>query len=177
MTVSDEPLAPGGSRGSASPAMRLRAIPITMFATDGTLSLTDGRLVFAKSRRRVVLDIPLHQMHSVMSSPMGFHIWHGQRRLKFATGEMPTTSAGGISGVGAMGLGVATAQTRAALAEYRASKDLRDNWVSVLTPLVGARPTGLRVRKPWPLWALLLTTVAVALAIIGGIVWYSLATP
>lgn len=42
-------------------------------------------------------------------------------------------------------------------------------WVSLLTPLVGAPPAGLRVPAPWPKWAWMLAIVGVSVLIVVAI--------
>jgi hypothetical protein len=63
-----------------------------------------------------------------------------------------------------------------ALENDRTMRDAREEWADVLGPLLGAPPSGVRVRAPWPAWAVWVSIVVVTMAIAAVIVGIALAT-
>jgi hypothetical protein len=51
----------------------------------------------------------------------------------------------------------------------RESRQFAAMWLSVLTPIVGSPPPGLRVPAPWPKWAWLLAVVGFTVVLIVAI--------
>jgi hypothetical protein len=158
--------------GMESRVELVRGVPITLFTRSGRLRLAGNRLSFTRSRERVVLDVPVSELHSVATSFIGFTVWHGKRRYRFTTHEPQTV----VQGPGIVGATVAAAQLPEALARYREEKQLAQAWRDVLAPLVGPTPDDVRVRAPWPGWAWILTIVAATLVLIAAFVGITLAT-
>jgi hypothetical protein len=162
------------SAAHSSPASLMGRIPITLFMRDGTLALADGRLAFTTSRR-TVFDHPVSGCHSVAASGrVGFHVWHGDRCYKLVPSYTAVSEFHG--GNAAVETVVNVARLPAAFAADRRMRDAREQWIEVLEPLVGAPPPGVRVRRPWPTWAILLVVVAVTLGIVAAVTAFTLLT-
>lgn len=142
-------------------------VPITLFMKDGTLALNDGRLSFA-TRRRTVFDHPVGECHSLAASGVvGFHVWHADRCYKLVPEYTAVHEF--TAGSDAVNLAVNAGRIGKALDVDRRMKDARSQWFGVLEPLVGSPPAGVKVRKPWPTWALWLAIVAVTLVLVAVI--------
>ena len=122
----------------------MRWVPLTLFTVDGELWLHDGRLTFTSSRR-VVFDALVEEFHSVAhGATAGLYVWHGDRRLRFVTGDV----SGRVASTPDSLLGAVDALTRVGsdLERDRENRQRRDAWVDLLTPLVGAPPPGCACR-------------------------------
>jgi len=152
-----------------SSAEFLRALPITTFSSSGKLQLADGRLSFTTGlRHRVLFDVPVNELHSVARSAVtGLHLWHGSTRYRLSVGS-PVY----IPGVGAAAAEAVTGlplDLRGRFEMDRANRATADNWLSLLQPHQTTAPAGVRVRRPWPTWAIWVTVVGVTLALVGVI--------
>lgn len=149
----------------SSSAVLTRRIPITLFMREGTLELADGRLSFA-TKRRTIFDHPVRECHSVAAAARtGFHVWHGTRCYKLVPSYSAVHSLNTSNG--ALDVGINLARVGRAMQADREMRSSREQWIELLEPLVGPVPPGVRVRRPWPTWAILLMCVAVTLAIVG----------
>jgi len=152
-----------------SSAEFLRALPITTFSSSGTLRLADGRLSFTTGlRHRVLFDVPVNELHSVARSAVtGLHLWHGSTRYRLSVGS-PVY----VPGIGTAAAEVVTGlplDLRGRFEMDRANRATADSWLSLLQPHESTAPAGVRVRRPWPTWAIWVTVVAVTLALAGAI--------
>ena len=155
-----------------SPASLTGRVPISLFMKDGTLTLAEGRLSYA-TKRRTVFDHPVDEFHSLApSAAVGFHVWHGDRCYKFIPAYSPVHQL--HSGSDAVNLAVNAARLGKAVEADRRMKGARSEWFDVLEPLIGRPPAGVKVRKPWPTWAIWASIVAVALVIMGVITAFAL---
>ena len=140
-------------------------LPITLTMTDGILTLTDGRLTFA-TKRTTRFDHPIGEFHSVApAAKVGFHVWHASRCYKFVPGHEIVSAVN--SGNDLVDVAANVGQLSRAIAADQRMRDQRDQWVELLRPLVGSPPPGLRVRPPWPTWALMLVVLGVTVMIIA----------
>ena len=71
----------------ASPADLVARVPVAIFIKSGELRLADDRLRFTVSPDEVLLDSPVAELHSVARAVTGIHVWHSDRRLRFAFGK------------------------------------------------------------------------------------------
>jgi len=152
-----------------SDAELLRWLPISTVSTSGTLHLEDERLSFRTSlRKRVVFDEPVEDFHSLsLMMGRGLHIWLGTKRYRLSVGSIvvtPASGADGIAGDFADGA-LAVASLPAAQAHDAHTKALTSQWIELLGPRVGAPPSDLKVRRPWPAWAWWLGIVGVTIVI------------
>jgi hypothetical protein len=149
-------------------------VPITLFMRDGTLALADGRLSF-RTRRSTVFDRPVGEFHSIApSASVGMHIWHADRCYKFIPKWDAVNSINTSSSL--VDVAVNVARMPGALENDRRMRDARDEWAAVLGPLLGEPPAGVRVRGPWPTWAVWLSIIGVTLVIAACIIGIALAT-
>jgi hypothetical protein len=143
------------------------AIPITLFMRSGQLCLDDDRLSF-RTRRKVVFDAPVGELHSVRGvARRGVHVWHGDRRYRLMFGPLSggrTQTVDGVYDAISAPSDVLRSLTGDAIGRY-----LRDDWLARLEPLVGTAPAGLEVKPPWPVWAWWLAVVGATLVIIAAI--------
>ncbi len=165
---STEPSAtPAGAPHHESAASLLGTVPITLFMKDGTLALRDGRLSFV-TRRGTVFDHPVHEFHSLAASGVvGFHLWHADRCYKLVPDYTAVHEFQASSDV--VNLAVNAGRIGKAFDADRKMKDSRGQWFDVLEPLIATAPPGVKVRRPWPTWAIWLTVVGVTLAIVAVI--------
>jgi len=139
---------------------RVTLIGRLRYEREGSLTLADGRLVF--DTHETVFDVPVSELHSVMSSPDGFHVWHGSTAYRFRCG--PASSRDGhLDGSSGIGLALSLLSAPGAFAEQKQSKRAGADWVARLTPAVGQPPPGVKVRRPW-------STLKLVGAIVGGTV-------
>ena len=131
----------------ASRADLLPPIPFTVMMKPGQLRLADGRLRFTSKQHELLLDAPVAELHSVSQAAIGIHVWHGEKRFRFALGNRDRR-AGAVDDVTA----------------------LAASWVATLQPLIGNRPTGLTVRKPWPRWAWMVGILALSVFFVAAVV-------
>jgi hypothetical protein len=155
-------------------ASLLGKVPITLFMRDGTLALDDGRLSF-RTRRATVFDHPVGEFHSFApSASVGMHIWHADRCYKFVPKWDAVHSINTSSSL--VDVAVNAAQMPRALRNDRQMRDAREEWAEVLGPLLGTPPPGVKVRAPWPTWAVWVSIVVVTMVIAAVIVGIALAT-
>jgi hypothetical protein len=147
----------------ASRAELVRGVPLTLLSTSGTLRLQDGRLSFTRTRGTEVFDVPAQELHSVAISAMGLTVWHDRQRYRFAIGNRHTN----VPVNGPVGAVIALAEMPAAVAEYRAGRDLTRAWFDTLSPFAAEPPDGLQVRAPWPLWVWAVSILAATLVLIS----------
>lgn len=152
-----------------SDAEFLRALPITTFSSSGKLQLAGGRLSFTTGlRHRVLFDVPVNELHSVARSAVtGLHLWHGSTRYRLSVGS-PVY----IPGVGTAAAEAVTGlplDLRGRFEMDRANRATADNWLQLLQEHQTEPPAGLKVRRPWPTWAIWLTVVGVTLVLVGAI--------
>ncbi|HLM18001.1 MAG TPA: hypothetical protein VK549_09290 [Acidimicrobiia bacterium] len=126
-----------------SRAELLGTIPVPIASKAGVLRLRNGRLTFTSDDGEIALDAPTHELHSAAVSASGIHIWHGSSRMRFAFGRRE--SAGPDA--------------------RRANQEIAERWVQQLAPMLGAPPSGTRVRRPWPSWAWIAALVIVMFGI------------
>ncbi|HWL42200.1 MAG TPA: hypothetical protein VNQ73_04600 [Ilumatobacter sp.] len=145
-------------------------VPTVIGMRSGTLRLADGRLSF-RNRHRVLWEHPIGEMHSVTSAAsVGFHIWHGSRCYKLLPEWAPVAHL--ATGNPAVDVAAGVARIGEARRTDARSRDSRTNWVNLLAPLVGPPPAGVKVRTPWPMWALMTMVVLVAVLLMAAIaVW------
>jgi hypothetical protein len=160
-----------------SKAELLRFVPITLFSTSGTLRLADGRLRFETAfRHKVLLDAPLAELHSLAPmGTLGFHIWHGRKRYRFSVGTPYVGVSDSYGGTVADTLAEA-ASLPGRFAHDRANRSRTSRWLRLLHARVGQPAPGLRVRRPWPMWAWWCGIVGFTLALVGAITLIVLAT-
>jgi hypothetical protein len=135
----------GSGATAASHAELLPAVPFTMMMKSGELRLAGDRLRFATDDE-VLLDAPLDELHSLAPAVIGIHIWHADKRFRFALGYRDRRT-GGTDDVAA----------------------LTSMWLDILLPLIGVPPAGVTVRKPWPRWAWVLGVIALSAFFIAAI--------
>lgn len=70
-----------------SPADLLARVPVAMLVKSGELRLADDRLRFTVPPGKVLLDAPVSELHSVARAVTGIHVWHNDKRLRFAFGK------------------------------------------------------------------------------------------
>ncbi len=159
-----------------SEATQLRRLPILWGARSGILQLDDDRLRFtARSRNRTVFDLPLRDMHSAQrGATSSLYLWHGRTRYRFVAGNPIYVPGPGELAV-EQAIGLPAARIPGALARERANRDTADRWIELLQPGLGAPPPGLRVPRPWPRWAWLLTTLGAGLLVCAIIAAVTLA--
>lgn len=145
----------------SSHAYLLPPIPLTMAMKPGQLQLARGRLTFT-SGVDVLLDAPVSELHSPAAAVMGMHIWHKDKRYRFALGRRdaraltPRSDGAAVTMPGHLDDSAGPAVLGAA-------------WIATLTPLVGSPRAGLRVRAPWPRWAWMLGIVGLSLFFIAAV--------
>lgn len=151
-------------------AAQLRGkVPLTLFAHNGTLELTDGRLVFT-SGKTVRLDAPVGELHSVLAVRYAeLYVWHGQRQLRFLFGWAGSRATSLDPGQPVADAAAGIENALRAQVRARIGRHERDAWVETLDPLVGSRPAGVRVGTPWSMWAYIVVTIAVALVLMAAI--------
>lgn len=143
-----------------------RKVPINGATRSGTLRLADGRLSFTRSRNRVVFDVPMAEVHSVATTKIGFNLWHGETRYRFTFAPSVSTMK---SGHDLLDVAIGATGARKALAEYGNAREVSQQWVDALAPLVGQPPPGLHVPEPWGWWQYTAVIVGIIL-LIGGVV-------
>ncbi len=140
----------------------LVVLPITFGLRAGTMRLADGRLTYTRRRRgRVVIDAPLHEVHSFGRSSLGtgFHLWHGATRYRFLV-DQPAVPAEFGSGLVA-DAAEAVVQIRQGVARTARSRAEVDRWHDALVPVIApGPPPGVTVRRPWSPRRFLWTTAA-----------------
>jgi hypothetical protein len=125
----------------------LPPIPLTVMMKSGELRLAAGRLRFTTKQHDLLLDAPVAELHSLAPAVIGIHLWHADKRYRFALGNRDRR-AGAVDDVAAL-----TAM-----------------WIAALQPLIGPVPAGLTVRKPWPRWAWMAGIVALSLFFVAAVV-------
>ena len=141
---------------------RVTLIGRLRYEREGSLTLADGRLVF--DTHETVFDVPVSELHSVMLSPDGFHVWHGSTAYRFRCGPASSRSNHGQpDGSSAIDFVLSLLSAPGAVAEQKQSKRSGADWVARLTPVVGQPPPGVKVRRPW-------STLKLVGVIVGGTV-------
>jgi hypothetical protein len=146
----------------SSHAYLLPPIPLTMAMKPGQLQLARGRLTFT-SGHDVLLDAPVAELHSVSTAVMGLHVWHGTKRYRFALGRRDARALTPKADGSAL-------RTPDQLDDAAGPAIVARAWADALEPVVGAPPSGLRVRAPWPRWAWLFGVVGLSLFFIAAVV-------
>lgn len=131
----------------SSRADLLPAVPFTVMMKPGRLRLADGRLRFTSKDHELILDAPLGELHSASQAAIGIHVWHGQKRYRFAVGNRDR-HAGPVDDV----------------------KLLASTWVAALETRIGTAPPGLTIRKPWPRWGWLVGVLALSVFFVAAVV-------
>lgn len=149
----------------------LRWVPISPASTSGKLKLDGDVLSFTTAiRGRVVFEAPVSEFHSVAPmTTLGLHIWRGTTRYRFAIGAV-VTPVHGVSGNDAVDGLLAAASIPAVKARDARNRSLAAQWMELLEPRVGPRPSSVKVRRPWPFWTWIAGVVGAAVAVIGGLV-------
>ena len=158
----------------SSDASLLGKVPITLFMRDGTLELAGGRLSF-RTRRSTVFDHLVGEFHSLApSASVGMHLWHADRCYKLIPKWDAVNSINTSNSL--VDVAVNAAQMPRALENDRRMRDSRDEWAAVLVPLLGSPPPGVKVRAPWPTWAIWLSVIGATLVLAACIIGIALAT-
>ena len=117
-----------------------------MMMKSGELYLSGDHLRFTTGTD-VLLDAPVDELHSMSPAVIGIHIWHGEKRFRFALGNRDRRSP-------------AAEQSRA----------VTEMWMAALQPLIGVAPAGLTVRKPWPRWAWMVGVFALTIFFVAAVI-------
>ncbi len=129
---------------------------------EGRLALRDGRLSFTTREGKVVLDVPVGELHSAAPWSGGLVVWGGSRRYLFRFARpagralyMPDDSVGQLLD------GVTHAFSS------RGAGRTGDVWAAQLRPLIGDPPPGVVARAPWSDWRIIGSILGGAAALTG----------
>lgn len=154
----------------SSQADLLPAIPLAIMMKSGRLRLANDRLRFVTTDHDVVLDAPVSELHSVATAVVGLHVWHDEKRYRFALGARGAAPVKQKASKTAAGPTSRVLNDRGELDDHSGTKVLAAAWVAALAPLVGSPPSGLQVRSPWPRWAWIAALMSVSAFFIVAVI-------
>lgn len=100
------------------------------------------------------------------TTKIGFNLWHGATRYRIIFVSSVHTPK---TGHDLLDVAIGASGARQALAEYGNVREVSQQRVDALAPLVGPPPPGLHVPEPWGLWQYTALIVGITI-LIGGVV-------
>lgn len=117
----------------------------------GRLVLLADRLRFVAGGNRILLDLPLAELHSVAPAEAGeaLEVWHGPTRHRFLIPGSAEMIVPGLIPSGPISTALFASNAAALGRVVRLNRMIVQQWVALLTPMVAvAPPPGVRVRPP-----------------------------